>query len=149
MPFTIRFVEEADIDQLIDLCEAHAHYEQARYTRTGKAVQLAADLFCETPKLYGLVVEQHGNLVGYATYMRQYATWDANDYVYLDCLFLDEAVRGLGIGTQLMERVREETQRLGCSLIQWQTPDFNTRAITFYNRLGATSKSKERFFWEM
>ena len=42
--------------------------------------------------------------------------------------------------------ILKEAQKLECVLIQWQTPDFNKRAMKFYNRIGAKSKNKERFF---
>ncbi|MFT5917067.1 MAG: hypothetical protein ACI81T_003581, partial [Bacteroidia bacterium] len=49
----------------------------------------------------------------------------------------------------LIRRIQSEAKKLNCSLIQWQTPDFNTRAMKFYKRIGASSKSKERFFLEV
>ncbi len=145
----IRVVQPDDLNALVELCAAHAAYERAPYDPANKAPRLAADLFATRPKLYGLVVEQEGSLVGYATYMRQYATWDAADYIYLDCLYLKPEARGMGLGRQLMQRIQQEGRKLGCTLIQWQTPDFNTRAIQFYTRLGATSKAKERCFLEI
>ena len=36
-----------------------------------------------------------------------------------------------------------------CSHIQWQTPEFNKRAIKFYDRIGAQSKSKMRYFLDV
>ena len=72
--------------------------------------------------------------------------WDAGEYIYMDCLFIKESARSLGIGEKLVRKIQKEGEALGCNLIQWQTPDFNVRAIKFYNRIGATSKSKERFF---
>lgn len=45
-----------------------------------------------------------------------------------------------------MDKIKEEAQKLGCAMIQWQTPEFNKRAIKFYKRIGAVGKSKERFF---
>lgn len=81
--------------------------------------------------------------------MLQYSTWDAKYYTYLDCLFLLEEARGKGAGQQLMRSVKTESLKLNSGLIQWQTPDFNVDAIRFYRRLGAVSKSKERFFWEI
>lgn len=145
----IRFVEREDLNQVIDLCRAHALYEQSDYSDAGKQDGLLRDLFSTIPKLYCIVAEVGANLVGYATYMKQYATWEAGEYVYMDCLFVAESVRGQRIGEQLVERIKEESLKMGCSLIQWQTPDFNTRAIKFYNRIGATSLSKERFFLEL
>ncbi len=145
----IRFANEEDINQLIDLCEAHAHFEQCDYDRTNKVEKLSLDLFSSNPRLFCLVVEKDGVLIGYAAYIKQYSTWDANEYIYMDCLFMDASARGLGLGEQLVRRIQEEGKKLGCNLVQWQTPTFNVRAIKFYNRLGATSKDKERFFLEI
>ena len=145
----IRWVMASDLDQLVALCTAHAEYERADYDGKGKADQLYPALFSERPKLYCLVVEHNGGLVGFISFMKQYATWDAGEYVYMDCLYLEEAYRGKGIGKSLVQKMVKEANRLGCTLIQWQTPTFNTRAIPFYERLGATRKPKERFFLEV
>ena len=64
----------------------------------------------------------------------------------MDCLFLTEESRGYGIGEKMMNVIKLEAKKLNCSLIQWQTPNFNTRAIKFYNRIGRISKTKERYF---
>ncbi len=145
----IRFVTKKNVTQLVDLCEAHAIYEKNTYSKKGKVNQLTIDLFSENPKLYCLVVEKERQLMGYATYMKQYATWDTENYIYMDCLFMNEKARGLGLGQKLVNRIKKEGQKSHCNLIQWQTPNFNTRAIKFYNRIGATSKNKERFYLEI
>lgn len=142
----IRFAKIDDIGQIIELCELHAIYEKAYYERENKAEQLAHDLFSDDSKLYCLVVEGEDQLIAYATYMKQYATWDASEYIYMDCLFVKEFARGLRIGEKLVTKIKEEGAKLDCDHIQWQTPDFNIRAMKFYKRIGATSKSKERFF---
>lgn len=146
---TIRFVEQQDIHEVVDLCEAHAIFEQCEYSKENKAEQLSNDLFSVNPKLYCLVVEKNSKLIGYATYTVQYSTWDACEYIYMDCLFMNEDARGFGLGEQLIRKIQEEGRKIGCKLIQWQTPGFNVRAIKFYKRIGATSKEKERFFLEI
>ncbi|MCF6280472.1 MAG: GNAT family N-acetyltransferase [Flavobacteriaceae bacterium] len=145
----IRFAKKEDIHQIIDLCEAHANYEQCDYLKNGKAEKLSIDLFADAPKLFCLIVEKDNRLVGYATYMKQYSTWDANKYIYMDCLYIKDDARGFGLGEKLVRRIQEEGRKLGCNLVQWQTPNFNVRAIKFYKRIGATSKEKERFFLEI
>lgn len=142
----IRFAKPNDIDQIIDLCESHAIYEQSDYSKENKDQQLLNDIFSDNPKLYCLVVEENEKLIGYATYMKQYSTWDAAEYIYMDCLFMNENARGYGLGEKLVRKIQEEGRKMGCNLIQWQTPNFNVRAIKFYNRIGANSKEKERFF---
>ena len=58
-----------------------------------------------------------------------------------------EEARSQGIGAALMDHVKAEAKKLGCEVIQWQTPEFNTRAIKFYKRIGGKALKKERFFW--
>ena len=131
---------------MVCLCKLHASFEKSKYNPHMKEEKLVQHLFATSPSLFALVVEKNKNLIGYATYMKQFSTWDAENYIYLDCLFLDERSRGLGIGKKIMQRIQEERQKLDCSLMQWQTPKFNKRAIKFYHTIGATKKSKERFF---
>ncbi len=147
--YKIRFIRQDDLEQFITLCELHAQYEKAEYSAAGKLEKLQKVFFSDSPKLFGLVVESGSELKGFATYMTQYSTWNAEEYVYLDCLFLVEEIRAKGIGKNLMTRVKQEAKRLGCTLIQWQTPDFNEGAIRFYKRLGAKSKDKKRFYWNI
>ncbi len=142
----IRFAKIEDMEQIIQLCEAHAKYEKSAYSKEGKKAALMNTLFKKNPSVYCLVAAQDEYLLGYLTYMEQYSTWDAANYIYMDCLFMIEAARGFGIGEKLVNKMKTESQKLDCSLIQWQTPDFNERAIKFYKRIGATSKSKERFY---
>jgi ribosomal protein S18 acetylase RimI-like enzyme len=143
--YMIRTCNKEDINQVIDLCEEHAIYEQAIYNKVGKASQLSSYLFCENPSIHCLVVESGTELVGYATYSYEFSTWDANLYAHMDCLYLKPTWRGRGIGEELIKEIAKAAIQKGITQIQWQTPDFNTRAIKFYNRIGATSKSKERF----
>jgi len=142
----IRNAKPSDMAQLTQLCAAHAAYEKATYDYTGKEESLAKDLFSPMPKLFCLVATVGDTLIGYTTFMVQYATWTASEYIYMDCLFIKEHARGNGIGEQLVEQIKQAGSTMGCSLIQWQTPDFNTGAVKFYKRIGADSLSKERFF---
>lgn len=142
----IRFAEKNDIDVILDLCQRHAIFEKSTYDISGKKEQLLLALFDERPKLFCLLAEVDQKVVGYATYTIQYSTWDAQDYLYMDCLYLMETSRGKGLGEHLIHKIKEEAIKYSCNLIQWQTPSFNERAIKFYNRIGAVSKSKERFF---
>ncbi|MEP2058392.1 MAG: GNAT family N-acetyltransferase [Maribacter litoralis] len=141
----IRFAEKSDLNALVYLCELHAIYEKTVYDPTDKIEKLSKHLFSNSPSMYCIVVEVTNELIGYATYMKQFSTWDAEIYLYLDCLFLIEKARGYGIGEQLMNIIKQEALKMQFSHIQWQTPDFNIKAIKFYRRIGAQSKTKERF----
>ena len=134
---------------MVVLCQEHAAYEKAHYNPNGKRVQLAYHLFSDSPSLQCLVLERRGSVVGYATFVKQFSTWEADYYLYLDCLYLEKSVRGQGWGARLMEKVEEYARAEGYSTVQWQTPSFNKAAIDFYDKIGARAKSKERFYWDI
>jgi GNAT superfamily N-acetyltransferase len=142
----IRFAQKKDLPQIIALCKEHAEYEKAEYEPKNKFDLLSISIFGQNPVLSCLVVESENAIMGYATYTKQYSTWDASFYIYLDCLFLKEQTRGKGLGKVIMEKIKEYGKTQNCNSIQWQTPDFNERAIEFYNKIGGKSKSKERFY---
>ncbi len=145
----IRFAVEKDLKQIIELCRLHAAFEQVNFEDNDKEGLLSKYLFKEDSCIQCLVVEEEKELVGYATFFKQFSTWNANYYVYLDCLFLKEDTRGKGIGFRIMEEIKAYAKAQDCKMIQWQTPNFNTNAINFYKKIGAEAKNKERFFWDV
>ena len=60
-------------------------------------------------------------------------------------VFVAEAHRGGGVGRLLLDAATHQARSRGHRELQWQTPQWNTAAIGFYERLGATHTSKERF----
>lgn len=149
MNYTIRRAIQSDIPELVNLCAEHAEYERANYSREGKAENLHTALFSDTPRFHCLMVVNENGILGYASYTIDYSTWDACLFTYMDCLYLRPDYRGFGIGEALIHEIEKHSREKGISLIQWHTPDFNTRAIKFYHRIGATSKEKTRFYYEV
>lgn len=143
---TIRHLKENEIDKLIILCEKHALYEKSNFKYSNQKENLLKHLFQNEPTLYCLIIEYENKLIGYATYMKQFSTWNAEFYLYMDCLFIDKNYRSIGLGKKLLKKIKEEAKKLECTLLQWQTPIDNKRAITFYKKNNAISKQKERFF---
>lgn len=134
-----------DIPAVVDLCQKHADYEKASFDPIGKEQKLRDALFGKRPQLFCLVVEIDGAVVGYASYTFDFSTWDAVTFMYMDCLYLEEKARGFGIGEALIEKLKQIATAKNCINIQWQTPEFNERAIKFYHRIGGIGKDKVRF----
>ena len=145
----IRFAEEKDLTSIIELCKAHAQYERSSFKEENKKELFSKHILNPDSNIKCLIAESDTEIIGYATFFKQFSTWDVGYYIYVDCLFLKEGARGNGTGKQIMELIRVFSKEEGCSVIQWQTPNFNTRAIKFYSQLGAERKSKERFFWKV
>ena len=130
----IRFAQRDDIRSIVGLCKEHANYEKTRFEENNKLDMLSKFLFDFDFGFKCLVVESQEEIVGYATFIKQFSTWDADFYVYLDCLFLKEKARGNGMGKKIMERVKAYAKSVNCTVIQWQTPSFNEKAIGFYTK---------------
>ena len=81
--------------------------------------------------------------------MKQWSTWNASQYVCMDCLYLTESRRGNGFGKLLLEEVKRYAVHENCKEIQWQTPGSNVEAIKFYQREGAVIKTKVRCFLDV
>jgi len=145
MEYLIRNCEISDLPKLVILCQKHAEFEKADFSPEGKEEKLKKAIFNKNPKLFCLVVATKETIVGYVSYTFDFSTWDAATFMYMDCLFLEEEARSFGIGEVLIEKLKEIATKNNCVNIQWQTPEFNERAIKFYNRIGAKGKDKVRF----
>lgn len=134
-----------DLATLVVLCDEHARYEGAVPVPPGVAEGLAQALFSTPPRLHAWVAEERGELLGYATATVEFSTWQAREFLHMDCLFVREGRRGSGIGARLLDAVIAAARRAGCREIQWQTPDWNVDAARFYRRVDAVEKPKRRF----
>lgn len=146
MDHLIRECREDDLPKLIELCSKHAEYERTSFNPEGKLTALKNALLGSNPKLYCLIVENNKTPVGYASYTFDFSTWEGATFLHMDCLFIESEYRGFGIGEALINRLKEIAIKTGCVNVQWQTPDFNVRAIKFYRRIGGLEKNKVRFF---
>jgi len=143
--YRIRAIRENEMDALMQLIIAHTAYEKADYSEQDKKGILYRAIFEKPYKLKCWVVEIDRNISGFCSFTTDYSTWDAAHYLHMDCLYLNEDSRGLGIGTAIIELLKQVAIDNNYYSIQWQTPVFNTNAITFYHKIGATSKKKMRF----
>lgn len=143
--WTIRPVEAADLDELVVLCSEHAAYERADFCPVGKAEALGRRWLAGDGRAGCWVVEIRDRLQGFASYGLEFSTWDAADFLLMDCLYLRPACRGRGVGAEILRRLHAWAGELGCVNLQWQTPDWNVGAIRFYRRHGAQAQKKLRF----
>jgi GNAT superfamily N-acetyltransferase len=144
----IRPLRRDEIGSLVTLCGEHAAYERADFAQDGKSEHLEHAIFANPPRLWCLVAEIDGLIVGYATCTKDFSTWRAREYLHLDCLYLVPEYRGLRIGGRLMKAIGRHAVSLGCTTVEWQTPPWNANAIRFYGRLGAARSDKVRFRWD-
>lgn len=147
MKYQIRKATPSDMRAIIKLCAEHAEFERTEFSPEKKVEKLREYLFSDNPPLFCLVAEsKEGEIIGYTTFMPEFSTWDADYYVYMDCLYLRPEARNFGIGKQLIRAIAKFAKERKIKQLQWHTPNFNKRAIKFYYRLGAAAKEKMRFY---
>jgi len=140
----IRPALAADAETLALLCAEHAAFEHIAYEAAGHAERLRQGL--AAGRLQAWLAQGPGGVVGYAAVTVDFSTISARPYLHLDCLYLREAARSMGLGQRLLQAAASAGQLADCREMQWQTPAWNSGAIRFYERLGAQSVPKQRFF---
>lgn len=74
-----------------------------------------------------------GQPVGFAIYHFHDSTWTKSPDCYLEDLFIDEAIRGKGIGRALMDDLINTCRKEGWSRLYWHTNEDNHRARKLYD----------------
>jgi ribosomal protein S18 acetylase RimI-like enzyme len=93
----------------------------------------SANLFGEVPRgsLGYFLQDAGGETVGGVT-----GYWSAHGWLYINSLWVAEALRGSGQGTSLMRLIEEEAVSKGCNHVFLFTMSY--QAPEFYKRLGYT-----------
>ncbi|GAA1875757.1 GNAT family N-acetyltransferase [Pseudonocardia ailaonensis] len=120
------------------LVEELAEYEKARDECHLTVEQLRAALFGPAPALFGHVAELDGRIVGCALWFLNFSTWEGVHGIWLEDLYVQPALRGSGLGTELLTALAVECRERGYARLEWSVLDWNAPSIAFYRSLGAT-----------
>ncbi|WP_421853803.1 GNAT family N-acetyltransferase [Novosphingobium sp.] len=77
--------------------------------------------------------------IGLVHWIFHRSTWTAGPYCYLQDLYVDEDVRGGGVGRMLIAHVRSEAEAAGASRLYWLTHESNTDAMALYDKVAERS----------
>lgn len=144
----VQSIEPRHVDAMLALCREHAAYEKANFRENGQVERWRSALFSEPAALHGWIATDDGEPCGFMTVTIDYATWSAEPFAYMDCLYLREPYRGMGLGRTFLERLREFSVAHRCGWAEWQTPTDNELGVGFYLRMGAKAKPKVRFHYD-
>lgn len=134
MNVTIRNAEPRDYQAILSLIKELAHFERAPERVTNTVEQMNE----ESSHFQALVAEKDdGEIIGMAVFFFAYFTWVGKS-LYLDDIYVKKQYRGNKIGSRLLEKVKEYAKSEKCKRLRWQVLDWNTEAIEFYEKYGAT-----------
>ena len=79
------------------------------------------------------VAVEDGRMLGFAIHHYHDSTWDIAPEGYLEDLYVDETIRGKGVGRALVDDLIVISKRHGWRGIYWHTNEDNERARRLYD----------------
>ncbi|HAX76571.1 MAG TPA: GNAT family N-acetyltransferase [Cyanobacteria bacterium UBA11372] len=134
----VRPATPSDVPVLFDLIVALAEYEKLSHAVTGSPASLEEHLFGKRTYAEAILAELEGQAVGFALFFHNYSTFLTKPGIYLEDIFVLPQYRGQGIGKALLSYIAKLAVERGCGRLEWSVLDWNSPAIAFYQRMGAS-----------
>ena len=134
---TITPATESDIPAILSFIRALAEFEKLSHRVTATEQQLRQTLFTARPYAEILIARLDKTPVGQALFFHTYSTFMARPGLYLEDLFVLPDYRSRGIGRALLQALAQVAKDRNCGRLEWSVLDWNTRAISFYEKIGA------------
>jgi GNAT superfamily N-acetyltransferase len=141
---TIRKAQKKDCKAVFDLSRELAHHHNLMQYVTICYEDFEAWGFSENPTWWAYIAEYQGKIVGFALYYVRFATWRGR-VLYLEDFFIQDHMRGKGIGKMLFNALIEEAKTQKMVAINWQVMKWNNAAISFYKNY-ETQFDEERVY---
>lgn len=125
-----------DMPAVLELIKELAIFEKEPDAVVVTSEDLIRDGFSENPLFKTFVAEVDNAIIGVALYYYRYSTWKGKT-IHLEDLVVKENKRGTGAGFALYREIIKQGKRDNVRRIEWNVLDWNTNAITFYEKSGA------------
>jgi GNAT superfamily N-acetyltransferase len=142
----VRDAVAGDVGKLLGLVHALAEYEREPHQVMATEADLAEALFGADPKVFALVAENAGEVLGMLIYFVTFSTWTGRHGLYVEDLFVVPGQRRQGTGKALLAALAERAVQAGHPRIEWVVLDWNQPAIDFYLSIGALPEDEWRIF---
>ena len=136
--FSIRAAELRDVTAIVSLIRELAEFEHLTHLLQVTPEKLRPHLFGERAVVEALVAESGGEVVGFAVFFTNFSTFLAQPGLYLEDLYVQPRQRGRGVGEALLSRVGRIAVERDYGRFEWSVLDWNSNAIRFYEKMGAT-----------
>lgn len=99
---TIRQARTEDCDTIMRMIRALAEFQGIAGRVTSKVENLRRDGFGPNPRFEALIAESNDTPVGLAIFQTNYSVWEGAPSLQITDLYVDEPVRGTGVGFRLV-----------------------------------------------
>jgi GNAT superfamily N-acetyltransferase len=142
--FTLREAQAGDLPEILRLVRALAEYERMLDDCTGTEADFRAALFGPDRRVFCVLAECEGRIVGQAVWFYNFSTFTGRHGIYVEDIFVEPEYRSLGIGLAFFRHLARRAVTEGCRRMEWQVLDWNEPAIRFYRKIGAGSMDEWR-----
>jgi GNAT superfamily N-acetyltransferase len=135
---TVRPIDPGDYVQWRPLWDGYnAFYGRSDETALPENITVATwgRFFNAAEPVHALVAQSAERLVGLTHFLYHRSTTRLNDVCYLQDLYTDPALRGKGIGRQLIQGVYAAARAVGCTRVYWQTHTSNAAGRLLYDKV--------------
>jgi GNAT superfamily N-acetyltransferase len=136
MSFSIRFAKREDAALIYEFIRLLAVYEKLEDKVTATTQSLERSLF-DLKQAEVLIGEEHGVPVSFMLFFHNYSTFLGKANIYLEDLYVKEAYRHKGYGKKMFIELAKIAVERDCDRLDWSCLDWNTKAMAFYEQLGA------------
>src|SRR6185436_6999311 len=132
---TVREARPDDAEAMVRMVQALAEYQGIGDRVSARPEDFRRDGFAPQRKFEALIAERHGHPVGLALFQMVYTSWEGSAALQITDLFVDEAVRGTGVGFKLVREVGRMAKDRGCTSLQLNVVHANPSRASF-GRIG-------------
>lgn len=133
----IRKGQKEDMPAVLDLIKELAAFEKEPNAVVVTVDELVKEGFGDTRLFKTFVAEVDGEIIGTALFYYRFSTWKGRT-IHLEDLIVKQEKRGTGAGSALYKEVIRFAKQDGVRRVEWVVLNWNTHAINFYERSGAT-----------
>ena len=133
----IRPARPDDLELMFSFIVGLADYERAPEHVHGTPELLERALFGPTPAAEAVIAERDGDPVGFALFYTTFSTWECIPGIWLEDLYVGPEHRRGGVGEALLRHLARLATDRGYARLEWAALDWNTPALSFYEKLGA------------
>ena len=137
MSLNIRPARPGEGAIVLRLVRELAVYEKLEHELVATEEMADEELFGPNARVFCDIAEWDGEPVGLAVWYYTFSTFTGRQGIYLEDLYVREALRGKGIGKALLKGLAKRCVQQNLARFEWAVLDWNTPAIDFYKAMGA------------
>jgi GNAT superfamily N-acetyltransferase len=135
--FSIRPAQPSDVAHIHAMIVELAVFEKLEHLVVATEALLHEGLFGSKPSCEAIIGEENGEVVTFALFFHNFSTFLTKKGLYLEDLYVRQAYRGKGYGTNMLRKLAQLAVERNCGRFEWSVLDWNEPAINLYKAMGA------------